>query len=99
MMNDADIQVSEGQARFILEIPGYRLHKPVEVVFFQDGINGYRFQHTLPSPERESGLDIMGLGTTEYSAADSLLRQLTKRFESPENELERNYLHSIMSKL
>ena len=97
--DDADIQVSEGRARFIFEIPGYRLHKPIEALFFEEGTNSYRIQHTLPSVDLESGRDIIGLGKTEKSAGNHLISQLLNRYSNPKDELERNYLNSIMSRV
>ena len=93
-----DIQISHGQARGILEIPGYRLHKPIEILLFNESPR-YKAQHTLPSPHSEHGRDITGLGETEESAASHLISQLLDSHTNPANEMERNYLHSIMSRL
>jgi hypothetical protein len=97
--DDAGIQVSNAQARFILEIPGYELFKPIEVALFEREGAEARFmaQHFLPLRNNNGkGWALVGYGRTGDSATLEIVKQLDMYYRNSTDELERSYLRSIM---
>ena len=108
---DADNEDSIVSYRFRIEIEGYLLRKPFEIIYF-DNINAvdgerYKAKHILPSKNpNQMGEFIGGIGPTSEAAADDLVKKITDLYEkicennptSPDQFVQRGYLKSIMIK-
>ena len=108
----ADISTAQAY-KAVIEIPGYKLRKPLEMALFEDKdlsgqVIGYRAVHWLPS-EDYKGKEIAKVGKTEEEAAKKVISTLITRYESlcasfktntlpPFLEKEKQYLDAILEK-
>ncbi len=94
----------EKECRQIVEIPGFMLRKPLEVVVSEEGGKCVA-THLLPSLS-EKGYMLSGIGETEEAAGDVLAKLISTAYsalsaQKPEQlgeelRLQRQYLLSIM---
>ncbi len=76
----ADISTIQAECREILQIPGYRLSKPLEIAVVghreRGAVTQYSATHYLPSSQYERGAPtgnaLVGIGNTPEEAGDNL---------------------------
>lgn len=105
--------ISEGEYAEIVEIPGFKLRKPLEVELSNDCMGGERDQylayHTLPSLNGPEGDMLGGREETKREAIKSLVDTVTGHYTNlegyafrdqlePEQKLQWQYLRSIMTR-
>lgn len=79
--------VSEGKYWERLEIPGFKLRKPLEFCLLEDKdvtgeVVGYIAMHALPSLSSPDGDMMKGTGKTEDEAAENLVNKIRARYNS-----------------
>ena len=106
-----DISLAKTHYRECVEIEGYILRKPLELVIFEDIDQPedklFTAMHTLPSRKLDQmGVELEGTGSTIEEATDNLTKKITDLYEeiciecpsSREKIGQRGYLKSIMVK-
>lgn len=105
-----DIVISNAEYRVLVEVPGYKLRKGIEVALFDETSSGgtYGAVHFLPSDSGDAkGTGIQARGKTPDEACSELARILSerathlKRWRRQKNlsgqcMLELKYFNSIM---
>ena len=100
--NPDDVELGKFFYKELFEVSGFRLRKPIEVYAWKDELveppYTHFMAHDLPSDDNNgTGTALTGRGVSNPGAEIDFGRQLALRYANPLNEIEGQYLRSIMT--